>query len=161
MTNIPWTSLLTATAFVDLAVIVISKFLPLTKALGTWYAEFGVVAVASDILIIVLGIALAMLVSPGISGWNLVALAVGIQVIHDILFYVGVILPIPSGHNKIIDLFKRYAAEGSWKIIVADSAMVVSSVLLMEYLENNLPADVTRFLGVLAVYSLLYIIYTK
>jgi len=31
----------------------------------------------------------------------------------------------------------------------------------MEYLENNLPADVTRFLGVLAVYSLLYIIYTK
>jgi hypothetical protein len=158
---IPWTSLLTATAWVDFAVIVISKFFPLTKALGTWYSKFGLVAIGSDILIIVLGIALAMLLSPGISGWNLVALAVGIQVIHDVLFYVGVILPVPSGQNKIIDLFKRYAAEGSWKIIVADSAMVVSSVLLMEYLENNLPADITRFLGVLAVYSLLYIIYTK
>lgn len=156
-----WTALFTATAIVDLAVIVLSKFLPLTKALGTWYTEFGVVAVASDILIIVLGIALAMLLSPGISGWNLVALAVGIQVIHDVLFYVGVIRGVPAGQNAIIDLFKKYAAEGSWKIIVADAAMVTSSVLLMEYLDNNLPADYTRFIGVLAVYSLLYIIYTK
>lgn len=161
MTNIPWTSLLTATAIVDFVVIVLSKFFPLTKALGTWYSEFGVVAVASDILIIVLGIALAMLWSPGISGWNLVTLAVGIQIVHDVLFYLGVILPVPSGQNKIIDLFKRYAAEGSWKIIVADSAMVVGSVLLMEYLENNLPADVTSFIGILAVYSILYIIYTQ
>lgn len=161
MTNIPWTSLLTATAWVDFAVIVISKFFPLTKALGTWYSKFGVVAVGSDILIIVLGIALAMLLFPGISGWNLVAVSVGIQIVHDVLFYIGVIRGVPSGQNAIIDLFKQYAAEGSWKIIVADSAMVAASVLLMEYLDNNLPADITRFLGVLATYSLLYIIYTK
>lgn len=158
---IPWTSLLTATAWVDFAVIVLSKFFPLTNALGTWYSKFGLVAIGSDILIIVLGIALAMLLSPGISGWNLVALAVGIQIVHDVLFYVGVILPVPSGQNAIIDLFKQYAAEGSWKIIVADAAMVAGSVLLMEYLENNLQADTTSFLGILAVYSLLYIIYTK
>lgn len=158
---IPWTSLLTATAIVDFAVIVISKLFPLTKALGTWYADFGVVAVASDILIIVLGIALAMFIVPGISGWNLVGLAVLIQVVHDVLFYIGVIRGVPIGQNKIIDLFKKYAAEGSWKIIVADAAMVASSVLIMEYLENNVPDDYIRFIGILAVYSLLYIIYTK
>lgn len=158
---IPWTSLLTATAIVDFAVIVISKLFPLTKALGTWYAEFGVVAVASDILIIVLGIALAMLLSPGISGWSLVGLAILIQIVHDVLFYVGVIRGVPTGQNKIIDLFKKYAAEGSWKIIVADAAMVGSSVLIMEYLENNIPDDQIRFLGILVVYALLYIIYTK
>ena len=158
---IPWTSLLTATAIVDFAVIVISKLFPLTKSLGTWYADFGVVAVASDILIIVLGIALAILISPGISGWNLVGLAVLIQVVHDVLFYVGVIRGVPAGQNKIIDLFKKYAAEGSWKIILADAAMVGSSVLLMEYLENNISDDSIRFTGILAVYSLLYIIYTK
>lgn len=158
---IPWTSLLTATAWVDFAVIVLSKVFPLTKTLGTWYSKFGVVAVGSDILIIVLGIALAMFLFPGISGWNLVAVSVGIQIVHDVLFYIGVIRGVPSGQNAIIDLFKQYAAEGSWKIIVADSAMVAASVLLMEYLENNLSADITRFLGVLAAYSLLYIIYTK
>jgi hypothetical protein len=106
---INWLSLFTATAWVDFAVIVLSKFFPLTKTLGTWYREFGVVAVGSDILIIVLGIALAQLIVPGISGWNLVGLSVLIQVIHDVLFYILVILGVPEGQNKIIDLFKRNA----------------------------------------------------
>ena len=158
---INWLSLFTATAWVDFAVIVLSKFFPLTKALGTWYRDFGVVAVGSDILIIVLGIALAQLIVPGISGWNLVGLSVLIQVIHDILFYILVILGVPEGQNKIIDLFKKYAAEGSWKIILADSAMVASSVLLMEWLDNNYSDSQIGFVGLLAVYSLLYIIYTK
>lgn len=158
---ISWLPLFTATAWVDFVVIVLSKFFPLTKALGTWYSEFGVVAVGSDILIIVLGIALAQLIVPGISGWNLVGLSVLIQVIHDVLFYILVILGVPMGQNKIIDLFKRYAAEGSWKIILADSAMIASSVLLMEWLDNNYTDSQIGFAGVLAVYSLLYIIYTK
>ncbi len=158
---IPWTSLLTATAWVDFAVIVLSKFFPLTKALGTWYSKFGLVAIGSDILIIVLGIALAMLIAPGISGWNLVGLSVLIQIVHDVLFYFIVILGVPAGQNAIIDLFKSYASEGSWKIILADAGMVASSVFLMEYLENNLSSDMTAFLGILAVYSLLYILYTK
>jgi hypothetical protein len=156
-----WLALFSATAWVDFVVIVLSKFFPLTKALGDWYRDFGVVAVGSDILIIVLGIALAQLIVPGISGWNLVGLSVLIQVIHDVLFYIGIIRGVPDGQNKIIDLFKRYAAEGSWKIIVADSAMVASSVLLMEWLDNNLSDNQIGFVGVLAVYSLLYIIYTK
>jgi hypothetical protein len=156
-----WLALFTATAWVDFAVIVLSKIFPLTKALGDWYRDFGLVAVGSDILIIVLGIALAQLLFPGISGWNLVGVSVVIQVIHDVLFYLGVIRGVPDGQNKIIDLFKRYAAEGSWKIILADSAMVASSVLLMEALDNNLSDNQIGFLGVLAVYSLLYILYTK
>lgn len=158
---IDWLSLFTATAWVDFAVIVLSKFFPLTKALGTWYAEFGLTAIGSDILIIVLGIALAQLLVPGIKGWNLVGLSVLIQVIHDVLFYVLVILGVPTGQNAIIDLFKKYAAEGSWKIILADSAMVASSVLLMEWLQDNYSRPVIGFVGVLAVYSLLYIQYTK
>jgi hypothetical protein len=156
-----WLPLFTSVAWVDFAVIVLSKFFPLTKALGRWYADFGLVAVGSDILIIVLGIALAMLLFPGISGWALVVTSVIIQVVHDILFYLLVIRGVPAGQNAIIDLFKKYAAEGSWKIIVADSAMVASSVLIMEAMDNNLPVDQIGFLGVLAVYSLLYILYTK
>jgi uncharacterized membrane protein len=156
-----WTALFTATAWVDFAVIVLSKFVPLTKALGTWYKDFGVVAVGQDILIIVLGIALAMFIAPGASGWSLVGVAVTIQLIHDVLFYVGVILPVPSGHNRIIDLFKQYAAEGSWKILLADAGMVAASVLLMEALDNNYTDTQIGFLGVLAVYALSYIIYTK
>jgi hypothetical protein len=158
---IEWAALLTATAWVDFAVIAISKVFPLTKALGEWYREFGLAAVGSDILIIVLGIALAKFLVPMATGWSLVGVAVLIQVIHDVLFYVGVIRGIPAGHNRIIDLFKRYASEGGWKIILADAGMVTASVLLMEWMSNTITDDQIAFLGLLAVYSLLYIIYTK
>jgi hypothetical protein len=158
---IEWVSLLTATAWVDFTVVVLSKIIPLTKSLDTWYRDFGIVAVGSDILIIVLGIALAKLLFPDASGLKLVGIAVVIQILHDILFYIGIIRGVPEGQNKIIDLFKSYSGEGGYKIILADSAMVAGSVLLMEYLDNNYSDDVIGFLGILAVYSLLYIIYTK
>lgn len=158
---INWLPLLTAVAWVDFAVIVLSKFIPLTTALNTWYKDFGLVAVGSDILIIVLGIALAQLVFPGLSSWALVSVAVAIQLVHDVLFYILVIRGVPDGQNAIIDLFKKYAAEGSWKILLADAGMVVASVLLMEALDNNLSDDQVGFLGVLAAYSLLYSLYTK
>lgn len=158
---IDWAALLTATAWVDFGVIVLSKFFPLTKALDAWYRDFGLVAIGSDIFIIVLGISLAKLLFPFATGMSLVTIAVIIQVIHDVLFYIGVIQGVPAGQNAIIDLFKRYAAEGSWKIIVADSAMVAASVLLMERLQSDWSRDQIIFLGILAVYSLLYILYTK
>lgn len=158
---IDWVSLFTATAVVDFGVIVLSKFVSLTKALGTWYRDFGVVAVGQDVLIIVLGIALAKLLVPTATGWSLVGLAVGIQVLHDLVFYLGIIQTVPSGYNKILDLFKTYAAEGGLQIVLADAAMVTGSVLLMEWYSDNLTSDQTAFLGVLAVYSLLYILYTK
>lgn len=153
-----WLSLFTSVAWVDFAVIGLSKIVPLTQSLKQWYKDFGVVAVTQDILILVLGITLAQFIFPGISGWSLIMTAVSIQLVHDILFYVGVIRQVPDGQNKIIDLFKKYAAEGSWKILIADALMVASSVLVMEYLDATYTDDQVGFLGILAVYSLLYII---
>ena len=155
------TSLLTATAWVDFAVIVLSKFVPLTKSLGTWYADFGMSAVGADVLIIVLGIYLVQLLFPGIHGWNLVAAAVILQLIHDVVFYFAVILGVPAGQNAMIDIFRKYAQEGSWKILLADASMVAASVLFMEYLDNNIADSWIAFWGLLGVYSLLYIVHTK
>jgi hypothetical protein len=158
---IPWTALLTATAWVDFAVIVISKFIPLTSSLRTWYADFGIAAIGTDILIIVLGIALAKFIVPTASGLTLIGTAVAIQVLHDILFYVGVIQMVPAGQNRMIDLFKRYAAEGSWKILLADAAMVAAAVYGMETLDAYLTDDQVLWVGLLGLYSLLFILYTK
>ena len=157
---IPWTALFAATAWVDFAVIVLSKVFPLTKSLATWYADFGLNAVAMDVLIIVLGIALAKLLFPAATGLTLVGIAVAIQIVHDLLFYF-IILIVPPGQNRVMDLFKRYAAEGSWKIIVADSAMVAASVYGMELLDGVLTDDQVLFTGLLGLYSLLYVLYTK
>jgi hypothetical protein len=157
---LPWTALFAATAWVDFAVIVLSKVFPLTKSLATWYADFGLNAVAMDVLIIVLGIALAKLLFPAATGLTLIGIAVAIQIVHDLLFY-GIILVVPPGQNRVMDLFKRYAAEGSWKILVADSAMVAASVYGMETLDAVLTDDQVLWTGLLGLYSLLYILYTR
>jgi hypothetical protein len=157
---VPWTALFAATAWVDFAVIVLSKVFPLTKSLATWYADFGLNAVAMDVLVIVLGIALAKFLFPAATGLALIGVAVAIQLVHDILFY-GIILVVPPGQNLVMDLFKRYAAEGPWKILVADAAMVAASVYGMETLDAVLTDDQVVWTGLLGLYSLLYILYTK
>lgn len=152
--------ILSAVVVVDFGTILLSKFFNLGKSLDKWYAKFGMTAVLSDCLIIVLGIQLALLIEPKAGWFHLLMIALAIQIFHDIWFYFGVIQPIPQGHNEIIDLFKEYADENSWKIIVADSLMVVSTVVLAETL-SNYHESVVSFVGLLATYALTYIIYTR
>ena len=148
-----------AVIWVDFLVILISRFYPMTKALDIWYRDFGIVAVLNDCLVIVIGILLAQFVSPGARGFNLATVAVLIQIVHDFLFYIGVILPIPRGHNAMMDLFKKYSTEGGYKIILADSAMVAGTVYLSEYL-YEFSTDKVIFFGLLGLYAVTYIIYT-
>jgi uncharacterized protein YacL len=147
-----------AVVWIDFLVILLSKFYHMTSALDTWYAQFGIVAVISDCLVIVLGILIAQFISPNASVTGLAITSVIVQLIHDILFYLGVILPIPRGHNKMIDLFKKYSAEGGYKILLADSAMIGGTVFLADYLKTFSNKAVT-FIGLLGAYSLTYVIY--
>lgn len=145
--------------WIDFLVIALSKIVPMTSSLSVWYKQFGIVAVISDCLVIVLGILLAQLLSPTASVTGLAITSVIIQVIHDVLFYVGVILPIPKGQNAMIDLFKTYSKQGSYKILLADSAMIGGTVFLADYLKT-FSDDIVTFVGLLGVYALTYIIYT-
>lgn len=146
--------------WVDFLVILISKFYPMTSALDVWYKQFGIVAVISDCLVIVLGILLAQFISPNTSVTGLAITSVIIQLIHDVLFYIGVIIPIPKGHNSMIDLFKKYSNEGGYKILLADSAMIGGTVFLADHL-GTYPDKVVTFIGLLGVYALTYIIYSN
>jgi len=146
--------------WVDFLVILISRFYSMTSALDVWYKQFGIVAVISDCLVIILGIMIAQFISPNASVTGLAITSIMVQLIHDILFYIGVILPIPRGHNSMIDLFKKYSTEGGYQILLADSAMIAGSVFLADHLRTYSDKIVT-FVGLLGVYALTYVIYTK
>jgi len=149
-----------AVVWVDFFTILLSKVFHLGKSLDKWYANFGIVAILSDCLVIVLGVLIAQFMAPGVNTLTLAGIAIVVQLIHDVLFYYLVILGVPRGQNSIIDLFKDYAVENSWKILVADSAMIGSTVLLADYL-STLKSTHTSFVGLLGVYALTYIMYTK
>lgn len=149
-----------AVVWVDFLVILISRFYPMTNALDIWYKQFQAVAVLNDCLVIILGILLAQFINPNTTVTGLAITSVIIQLIHDYLFYIGVIIPLPKGHNVMMDLFKKYASEGGYKILIADSAMISGTVFLGDYL-TRFNDKIVTFVGLLGVYALTYMIYTK
>ena len=60
----------------------------------------------------------------------------------------------------MIDLFKKYSGEGGYKILVADAAMIGGSVYLADYF-SSLRTEYVVFAGLLAVYAITFILYTK
>lgn len=149
-----------AAAIVDFGTIVLYKFFNMGKSLDKWYSKFGMTAILSDVLVMVLGVQLAIFIEPKIGVQYLAAIAVCIQIIHDILFYFLVIETLPNGRNEMIDLFKEYASENSWKIVVYDSLMIGTTVFLADFLAKVHETTV-NFIGLLTVYGLTYIVYTK
>lgn len=161
-----WPLLLTAILIVDVLVLFIVRYAPhiMGQPLNAWYTRFGLLAVISDVTVIAIGFALARWVyrtwfaDTGLL-WFL-GILVAVQAIHDILFYLGVILPLPRGVNAMMDVFKDYAASGGAKIIVGDAGLMLASAGVFLALER-LPAEGQWFAGLLAAYTMPYILLTR
>jgi hypothetical protein len=166
--NEDWWFILPAILFVDVVVIFLARFFPETfgKSINIWYDEFGLAAVLSDVGIIAIGIAIARYVytmffmeHEGWSIWYFIALAVVIQLVHDVIFAYGVVENIPQGHNSMIDVFKMYISGGS-KILLADAAMVAASIGIAAT-KKNLDYHFTGFGFLVTAYALSYILFTN
>jgi hypothetical protein len=160
--------MLSGALWVDFIVMALIKvvptpisFLPPTGALTLWYDKFGLAAVAADVLSLFLGVLLATFLFPGAVGIQLVMGAIFVQMVHDIFFYLVVIQGLPQGQNSMIDVFKSYASEGSWKILVADALMITSVVALARLSDLLFSYRMIAFQALLGMYSLIYITYTK
>lgn len=163
-----WWYILLAILIVDILVIFFVRYAPDTfgKAINVWYDRFSLNAVIGDVFIIAIGFFLARyaylyFVPPevGFNPWYFIGILVGVQVVHDILFYLGVILPIPRNHNRMIDVFKDYS-KGGFKVIASDTAMMVGSALIAMLLKEADP-EVYAGTALFAIYTLPYILETK
>jgi len=134
------------------------------KSLNKWYDQFGLLAVLSDVTIIVIGFLIANFIYPFIFSKYSLGLFLGVtvlvQMLHDILFYFFVIKPFPKGLNTMMDVFKDYAASGGAKILVGDALMMAGSGLLAMSLKSW-PTHIVAGFGSLVAYALPYILYTR
>jgi len=161
-------SLIGAAVWVDFIVMAITKlgpgqrvpFLPPAGALRLWYDKFGLAAVSADVLSAVLGVLIAMFFFPTAFGINLVFASIFIQVLHDLFFYF-VILAVPQGQNEMIDVFKTYANEGGWTILLADAMIMTGTVTIASFWDMLFSYRFIAFQTLLGMYSLIYITYTK
>lgn len=101
--------------------------------LKKWYKKYQLSAVLADVLILVIGIILARFFYKyffkTFTIWKFTLLAVCIQIIHDILFYL-LFKSLPIGYNSMLDFFKEYAKEVGAGAILGDSFMMIIACLL-------------------------------
>jgi hypothetical protein len=163
-----WFYLVPAVLVVDVIVIFLSKY-PSNNptfnvsSLNEWYTKFGLSAVASDVLSILLVFMVTRYIYTTMNLKNpllFLLILVLFQVAHDIFFYTQVILKMPEGHNQMIDVFKSYADENGAKVLVADAIMMVSSAVLASALKSS-EGHVTIATLLITLYSMTYIIYTN
>jgi len=154
--------LLTSVLITDLFVILLLNTQVIkSRVLRQWYSQYNLSAVIADVLIILIVLiitrAIYYYVFDSFSIGKFIILAVILQITHDILFYVF-FKNIPRGVNKMIDTFKDYANEISYKAIISDSGMMIMSCLIASYLVNkNTNTNIIIFIS--SLYLLPYLLY--
>ena len=164
--------ILIAVIAVDVFVIVMARHFPdiFGSTLNRWYDLFGLNAVIADVVIIVIGFVIGRYVystwvkEKFVNGeWSPVwftGTLVVIQLLHDLMFYFGVVKQLPPGLNSMIDLLKTYGESGGFKILLGDAAMMTASSFLAMTLKAS-AGHIVSTVGLVALYVLPYILYTK
>ena len=154
--------LLNAVHITDLFGILLSNMgLLKSEVLKNWYSTYNLSAVIADVSIILIVLiitrAIYYKVFETFSLVNFIGLAVVLQIAHDLLFAVF-FRSVPRGLNKMIDTFKDYASEMSYKAVLADSVMMIMSSLIASYLLNK-NNNTNTIVLISSMYLLPYLLY--
>lgn len=133
-----------------------------SHSLTKWYRTFGLSAILADVTIIMICIIIAQIIYPFIfrsfSLQKFIGIAVGVQLIHDSILGL-VVNNFPTGKSKIIDVFNEYIHEhGAW-ILLADSMMIVSAILIMQFMKQY-SKDVNIITLIIFLYKIPYMLNT-
>jgi hypothetical protein len=132
-----------------------------SRVLREWYNKYNLSAVIADVLIILIGLIITRYlyysVFASFSIIKFVFLAVFVQVIHDILFYI-LFANVPRGVNQMLDTFKDYADEVSYKAILSDSGMMIMASIVASYLASQ-SLNTNVIVMIVSLYILPYFIY--
>ena len=123
--------------------------------------KYNLSAVIADVLIILVGLiivrAIYYFIFDKFSIIQFISLAVVVQILHDILFYLF-FKNVPRGMNQMLDTFKDYANEVSYRAIFADSGMMIMASLIASYLASK-SLNVNIIVLIIFVYLLPYLLY--
>jgi len=132
-----------------------------SQVLRKWYSEYNLSAVIADVLIILIGLIIARAIYyyifDNFSILKFILVAVVVQLIHDILFYIF-FKNVPRGMNRMLDTFKDYASEVSYKAIISDSGMMIMAAIIASYLAGE-SLNKNIIVLVVSIYMLPYLLY--
>lgn len=124
--------------------------------LKKWYTKFQLSAVLVDTLKLVIGIILTRFFYKYLfnefSIWKFIGLAVVIQLIHDLLFYLF-FHSMPRGYNVMLDFFNDYSKEIGIGDILGDIIMMILACLLSSHFATYDSMSNTIVLTILLYFS--------
>jgi hypothetical protein len=155
--------IISAAMIVDMVgIILLKNGIIKSKSVEKWYSTYGFAAGIADVLsVVIVIIVVRFLYFKIFTKENLlylIGLTVLVQWVHDILFYL-LFSSIPRGVSKIMDIFKDYAKENGHSILVADSLIMISTILLATYF-TTFNANNNYILFIVALYLIVYFLYS-
>lgn len=162
----------------DIYTIVNSSFFTLTLSLlatrianlggfslNTYFDLFGIEGVLGNTMLVTLMFQLAryfytVLYAKADKSWSpfvFICFVLGVQILHDVLFYYGVINLLPIGKNEMIDILKQYAKENSVGAIGGHSALLLITALVA-MITNDMDIVCKFVLFGLVLYALPYVL---
>ena len=127
------------------------------KTIRQYYREFTIGAYSMDITSAIIGSYLAILLAPNFYMQLVYVVIIGL--IHDTSF--GLFLnSINTKSSKILQFFKDYAKEYGKKILIVDALILLSTLLVSNFLYKTLSNTIIIFLGILFTYIGLLFIYS-
>lgn len=152
--------IVTATVWMDfLFVMFTKKVYVLNSLLPVWYDKYGLVAVLLDCLSLTLAIMLAFFTVPGGSPLTVTGVVLLYQILHDVLLYNFVIVPLPEGENEIIDLYRTYVNRGGVGTLIGNSVLILS-IMGLFFAIRKIPIEIQVFNLLLGIYAVTYSIYS-
>jgi hypothetical protein len=127
------------------------------KTIREWYSKFTIGAYSMDIASLTIGTYLATLLTPNFYMQLFYVIIIGL--IHDTSFALF-LNSINTKSSKILEFFKDYAKEYGKKILLVDALMLVSTLLVSNYLFNTFSNVNIIFLGVVTFYFGLLMVYS-
>lgn len=155
--------LITSALIVDMFVIsrMVFGYIKI-KSLNEWYNKFGFLAVIADVLSIVIGIIIARLIyTIFFTNYSLILfilLTCFIQIIHDLSFAYFFNL-VPRNKSYILDVFKDYGKEVGYTILLADSLMIIGTIILGSFLAS-FNINIQIIILIISLYILPYLLYS-
>ena len=133
-----------------------------STTLRSWYNLYGIAGVLADVLSIVIGIVIARFIYPfffrTFSWFTFCIVAVSVQMIHDLLF-AQLFMYVPRGKSRILDTFKDYANEMGATILLADAAMILSTIFLGAFFASLSP-NTNILILIVSLYLVPYFLYS-
>jgi len=127
-----------------------------SEALTLWYKNLGLSAVLADVLIIVIALIITRwlytVFFKSYSLFSFILLALAVQLIHDLVF--GKMIDyMPDKKSEIFNIFKQYAHEHGFRILLADSLMVISTIIL-----GSLMASYDFNMNIITIIFMVYLV---